>query len=97
MTVSLAKRTDLPAEELTVCLHGWYWTDDAAGNGEEYQEYTDNPDQADGWSVYLRRDFPGNEAEPFELDDELDFPTYAEALAAAEAMAAAHGCEMQEY
>lgn len=91
------KRTDLPPEELSVCVHAWYWTDDEAGNGEEYQEYTDDPDLADGWCVYLRRDTPGDEIEPFELEDEVDYATREEALAAAEALASAHGCGWEEY
>lgn len=82
--------------DLTVCVHAWRWIADPQGMS---QEHCDPDDEPDGWCVYTRHDFDQDPADgiPFELVDEADFDTEAEAMAEAERRAAALRCKLQTY
>lgn len=47
------------------------------------QSYTDNPDETDGWCVYIRTETPDDPQQPFSIDDVGDFETRPEAEDAA--------------
>lgn len=74
-----------------VCFHAWVWSD----GPDSDQEYCDQPGDADGWCVYTRHD--GEEGHPFDLSEEMDFPTREEAEREATSRAARLGVEAQEY
>ncbi len=86
-------RLYLPVPDVAVCLHGFY--SDASGDS-----YSDNLEEITGWCVYLRRNYTQpspNYAGDFDIDDEQDFTTYAEARTYATTRAAEYGITHQEY
>jgi hypothetical protein len=79
----------------TVCLHGTMADDE----GNPAATYAD-PHEATGWCVYTRTDFEeSGKPHPagFDISDEMDFESRAEALAEAETRAKRLGVRVFEY
>lgn len=73
-----------------VCVHAWRNTPDGDC------EYCDPAEQAPhGWCVYTRTETPSDPQQPFDLSNECDFSTQAEAMAEAQSRAA--GGEIRVY
>lgn len=73
--------TAKPSPLVSVHLHAFVNLPDGA------QEYTDDGKAADGFCTYVRRETPGDPQQPFDISNEQDHATRADAERCAQEMA----------